>query len=81
MVLKDYSLIGQEIDIWVRLDSDIDMYLKGNIDVSLDESQRRISDNQVRWVQELQEQNLISQNFNSTLFTAGDSREPDSLAY
>lgn len=77
MVLKDYSLIGQEIDIWVRLDSDIDMYLKGNIDVSLDESQRRISDNQVRWVQELQEQNLISQNFNSTLFTAGDSREPE----
>ena len=77
MVLNDYSLIGQEIDIWVRLDSDIDMYLKGNIDVSLDESQRRISDNQVRWVQELQEQNLISQNFNSTLFTAGDSREPE----
>ena len=61
----------------MRLDSDIDMYLKGNIDVSLDESQRRISDNQVRWVQELQEQNLISQNFNSTLFTAGDSREPE----
>ena len=77
MVLNDYSLIGQEINIWVRLDSDIDMYLKGNIDVSLDESQRRISDNQVRWVQELQEQNLISQNFNSTLFTAGDSREPE----
>ena len=53
------------------------MFLKGNVDITLDESQRRISDNQVKWTNELKTKGLISQKFNSTLFSAGDSREPE----
>ena len=71
------SLIGKTLDLSVKLDSDIDMFLKGNVDITLDESQRRISDNQVKWTNELKTKGLISQKFNSTLFSAGDSREPE----
>ncbi|MFL2736718.1 MAG: phosphate ABC transporter permease PstA [Gammaproteobacteria bacterium] len=77
LVLDDMSLIGKTLDLSVKLDSDIDMFLKGNIDISLDESQRKISDNQVKWTNELKTKGLISQKFNSTLFSAGDSREPE----
>ena len=77
LVLDDMSLIGKTLDLSVKLDSDIDMFLKGNIDITLDESQRRISDNQVKWTNELKTKGLISQKFNSTLFSAGDSREPE----
>ena len=77
LVLDDMSLIGKTLDISVKLDSDIDMFLKGNVDISLDEAQRRISDNQVKWTNELKTKGLISQKFNSTLFSAGDSREPE----
>jgi len=77
LVLDDMSLIGKTLDLSVKLDSDIDMFLKGNVDITLDESQRRISDNQVKWTNELKTQGLISQKFNSTLFSAGDSREPE----
>ena len=77
LVLDDMSLIGKTLDLSVKLDSDIDMFLKGNVDISLDESQRRISDNQVKWTNELKTKGLINQKFNSTLFSAGDSREPE----
>ena len=77
LVLDDMSLIGKTLDLSVKLDSDIDMFLKGNVDITLDESQRRISDNQVKWTNELKTKGLISQKFNSTLFSAGDSREPE----
>ena len=77
LVLDDMSLIGKTLELSVKLDSDIDMFLKGNIDITLDESQRRISDNQVKWTNELKTKGLISQKFNSTLFSAGDSREPE----
>ena len=53
------------------------MFLKGNIEIALDESQRKMSDNQVKWTNELKTKGLISQKFNSTLFSAGDSREPE----
>ena len=39
---------------------------------------RRIKDNQLVWVDYLQEQGLIRLAFNSTFFTAADSREPES---
>ena len=77
LVLDDMSLIGKTLDLSVKLDSDIDMFLKGNVDISLDEAKRRISDNQVKWTNELKTKGLISQKFNSTLFSAGDSREPE----
>jgi len=41
------------------------------------ESDRRLSDKQVMWLWDLENRGLISLPFNTTLFTAGDSREPE----
>ena len=57
--------------------SDVDMYVKGNIDRKLDESKRAISNKQMLWIDELLEKDEIKLKFNSALFSNGDSREPE----
>ena len=76
-VVANPSLVGTTATFSVRASSDVDMYLKGNIDASLDESQRRISDLQLGWIKDLQEKGQIEKRFNTQFFTGGDSREPE----
>jgi phosphate transport system permease protein len=53
------------------------MLIKGNIDVNLPEQSRRISDLQISFIKTLQNQDLIKNKFNKTLFLSGDSRESE----
>jgi phosphate transport system permease protein len=71
------DLIDSTIRLWVPADDDIDMLQKGHIDRDVAESERRIDDQQIGWVDKLIEQNRIRSSFNTTFFTAGDSREPE----
>ena len=59
------------------LDDEVDMLIKGNIDVNLPEQSRRISDLQISSIETLQTQGLIKNKFNKTLFVSGDSRESE----
>lgn len=77
MVMNDPSLIGKRIQIEVPFKDDIDQFAKGNIDVGADEANRRVSDRQIGWYQRLVDRGLVERRFNSTLFTAGDSRSPE----
>ena len=77
LVVNDPSLIDKKLDLWLPLDDEIDMLLKGNIDVLLPEESRRVSDSQIKFIQILQSKGLIESKFNDTLFTAGDSREAE----
>ena len=77
MVQADPSLVGSTITVWVPASSNVDMLIKGNIDPTLDESLRPISDAQVAWVESLREAGRIETHFNKALFTNGDSREPE----
>tara|TARA_Y200000002_G_scaffold33786_1_gene24818 strand:+ start:1148 stop:2431 length:1284 start_codon:yes stop_codon:yes gene_type:complete len=77
LVVNDPSLIDKTLDLWLPLDDEIDMLLKGNIDVLLPEESRRVSDSQIKFIQILQSKGLIESKFNDTLFTAGDSREAE----
>ncbi|MES9853552.1 MAG: phosphate ABC transporter permease PstA [Candidatus Thiodiazotropha sp. L084R] len=76
-VMSNPELIGTKGELWVAADDDVDMLIKGHIDLRLPESDRRIKDNQLAWIHELQEQNRVEKRFNTTFFTAGDSREPE----
>ena len=67
-----------EVAYWITASDDVDMLIKGHMDRALDEASRRITDNQLVWVDYLQGQGLIRLAFNSTFFTAADSREPES---
>ncbi len=77
LVLDDPDLIGQNIRLWVAADDDIDMLIKGHIDRNAPESERRVKDFQLQWVDQLISEDRIEKRFNRTLFTAGDSREPE----
>ena len=71
------ELIGTRASFWVRTSSDADMFLKGYIDRTLDESQRRLNDQQIAWLEQLQSEGKIESRFNVQFFTNGDSREPE----
>ena len=77
MVLDSPEMVGQTLPVWVPADDDIDMLMKGHFDLNAPEDQRRIKDNQLAWVDRLQAENRIEKRFNRTLFSAGDSREPE----
>ncbi|MCU7801983.1 MAG: phosphate ABC transporter permease PstA [Candidatus Thiodiazotropha sp. (ex Lucinoma borealis)] len=77
MVMLDPALIGTQKSIWLVADDDVDMLIKGHIDLNAVESDRRIKNNQLEWIQSLQKDGRIEKRFNSTFFTAGDSREPE----
>ena len=76
-VLEEPSLIGTTLSFWMAADDDIDMLVKGHIDRTLPESERRVNDLQVGWVDALAADGAIERTFNTTFFTAGDSREPE----
>lgn len=76
-VLSSPAVIGTKQSIWVVADDDVDMLIKGYIDLRLPESDRRIKDNQLAWINALQKEGRIEKRFNTTFFTTGDSREPE----
>ncbi|MDA7648227.1 phosphate ABC transporter permease PstA [Alphaproteobacteria bacterium] len=65
-------------ELWVKTSDDVDMLMKGRLDRNLDESQRRLSDQQIGWIDKLVADDRIRLVFNDTFFTAADSREPES---
>ncbi len=77
MVASNPKIIGTTAEIWVPADDDVDMLIKGNIDPTIDESDRRIKDNQLGWIKELEAAGRVEKRFNRTFFSTGDSREPE----
>jgi len=77
MVMADPSLIGQRIEVTVPLSDDIDQFNKGFIKAATPEADRRVKDKQIAWFQRLQDRGLVVTEFNTTFFSAGDSREPE----
>ena len=76
-VMANPGLIGKTIEIWVPADDDVDMLMKGHIARDVPETERRMKDNQIGWIDRLIEQGRVESRFNTTFFTAGDSREPE----
>ena len=77
LVLQHTDIIGKKLDVWVPADDDVDMLIKGHINRAIAESERRLKDNQLVWIDRLAEEGRIDKKFNKTFFTAGDSREPE----
>ena len=77
MVQADPKIIGTTQKVWVLANDDVDMLMKGKIDRNEKESNRRIRDNQLVWIDKLISENKLKEKFNKTFFTSGDSREPE----
>lgn len=76
-VMADPGIIGSQIEIWVPADDDVDMLMKGHMDRNVPESDRRLKDQQITWIDKFIEDGRIEKRFNTTFFTAGDSRDPE----
>ncbi len=77
LVERNPKLIGSSTQIWVPADDDLDMLMKGKIDMEQPEANRRIKDLQFAWIEELKNSGRIEKRFNVLFFTSGDSREPE----
>ena len=77
MITENPDLLGTTQSIWVPASANVDMLVKGNIDASVDESLRPLSDRQIGWVNTLEQAGRLDKKFNIALFTNGDSREPE----
>ncbi|MDH3429676.1 MAG: phosphate ABC transporter permease PstA [Gammaproteobacteria bacterium] len=77
MIEAKPALLGSKETLWVPASSTVDMYVKGNIDASIDEALRPLSDAQVGWIESLRESGRLESRINSALFSNGDSREPE----
>ena len=74
MLREDPSLLGETRTLWLLADDDVDLFLKAN------EKQRedsRLNAKQQEWVDELEASGETRVVFNRSLFSYGDSREPE----
>ena len=76
-VLAQPGLIGQRHRLWVLADAEVDRLMKGHINRAQPESDRRLSDQSIAWVDDLVSQQRIEKRFNKPFFTAGDSRNAE----
>ncbi len=77
MAMDNPDLVGRTIAVWVPADDDLDMLMKGHIERNVPESERRLNDMQLSWIDELEKQGRLEKRFNTAFFTKGDSREPE----
>lgn len=77
LISANPELLGTTQSLWVPASATVDMLVKGNIDASLDESLRPISNRQIEWVRKIEAGGQLERRFNSALFSNGDSREPE----
>ncbi|MCY4217893.1 MAG: phosphate ABC transporter permease PstA [Gammaproteobacteria bacterium] len=76
-IVENPELIGNTTTFWLLADDEVDVYMKGRIDPSVPEKNRRLKDRSITWIEQLKEQERIEKNFNILFFTNGDSREPE----
>jgi phosphate transport system permease protein len=77
LLLDDPGLIGRTERIGLPAASDLDMLIKGQIARDVPETERRLSDRQIAWIDALDEQGMIGLGFNHRFFTNADSRYPE----
>jgi phosphate transport system permease protein len=77
MVQGDPSLIGTTREVWLLASDDVDQFAKGYIDRDLAAADRRVKDNEIGWIDRLEAEGRIEEQFNRWFFTNGDSREPE----
>ncbi|WP_181706961.1 phosphate ABC transporter permease PstA [Chthonobacter rhizosphaerae] len=76
-VLADPSVIGRSVTLEIPASDPFDQLNKGVIDRNVPENQRRVTDRQIGWFDQLVAQDRVTAPFNWALFTAPNSRFPE----
>jgi phosphate transport system permease protein len=75
-IMASPEMIGKAADVWLPANDDVDMFVKGNFNTG-ETSTGRLDDQQAAWIRDLRENGRLEKHFNTTFFTASDSREPE----
>ena len=75
---KSPQKLDSNLNIWITVSDDTDQYLKGRFNTQIAEKDRRLSDQQLQWIDTLKDKGLLKLKFNKNFFTSADSREPES---
>ncbi len=78
LFLGNSQMFNREAELWITASDDVDQYLKGRFNTEIEEKNRRLSDQQLAWIDELRDKKILKLKFNKNFFTAADSREPES---
>lgn len=76
-VLNNPKLVGTTATIAVKSSDDVDSFYKGYIPRDVPESNRKVKDRELAWLDTLSADDRIVKQFNVDFFTHGDSREPE----
>lgn len=68
------GLIGKSEKVWLLADDSVDLFHKAKGDAR---DEVRLTENQRLWMTELENSGRVEKRFNASLFTRGDSREPE----
>ena len=77
MILDNPNLLGTTQRIWFAVDDDVDSFLRGYIKRETPESDRRLSDRQIGFIDELQAQGKIEYQLSDYLFSGSASRNAE----
>jgi phosphate transport system permease protein len=76
-MMRHEDPVGKTLAIWVTASDDVDLIIKGTVPRTAPEDQRRLSDQQMSWLESLERAGGLKAHFNTNFFTSGDSREPE----
>jgi phosphate transport system permease protein len=75
--LENLDSIGKEVKISIPSSSLVDQFLKGKINITVNEDDRPINDKQISWINFMVENKMIERKFNINFFSNGDSRNAE----
>ena len=76
-IVEDPSAIGSRETLWLLADDTVDMLLKGKVRRAAPEDERRLSEQQIGWIDALLREDRLALRFNRAFFSNGDSRDPE----
>ncbi len=77
MAMENPSLVGTTQRIWLKSSDDVDTFVKGQIPRDVPEDDRRVKDQEIAWIDQLEAEGRIDVAFDVDFFSTGDSREPE----
>lgn len=77
IVIADPAVIGTTRSVSLLAAGDVDSAVKGQIDLSVNQQNRRVSDQQLQWVQKLTDGGEMARHFNTGIFVNGASSRPE----
>jgi len=76
-LLADPALVGRTVPVWLTASDEVALVVQGKVARDAPVEVRRLTDNQLAWLETLEKDGRVAVRFNDIFLTAGDSREPE----